>query len=263
MDDLCQIGLILESNLHLYRRGSSSSHSPTLNYNLLSAIYCAGLYPQVTKILQPPKKFMEVMGSAVERDREAKEMKFYIPKSSFMSPESNTTNNNNSGYSNQTADYDILTENMARVFIHPSSINFQTVSFNSSSNYVLYGEKQIVQNNFVNSKSSAGTGNQQPLDKIYLKDTSEVTSFALLLFGGVLSYDREKGLLLIDSWISFVCSERVAKIFLTIRKELDSVLSLKLNQMNSNSNNNNNTINNSEKNPFLQAVRELLETSLV
>jgi ATP-dependent RNA helicase DHX57 len=262
MDDLCQIGLIPESNLHLYRRGSSSSsHPSTLNYNLLSAIYCAGLFPQVTKILQPPKKFMEVMGSAVERDREAKEMKFYIPKSSFMSPEGNTTinSNNNSGYSNQTADYDILTENMARVFIHPSSINFQTVSFNSSSNYVLYGEKQIVQNNFSSNKSSTGTGNQQPLEKIYLKDTSEVTSFALLLFGGVLSYDREKGLLLIDSWISFVCSERVARIFLAIRKELDSVLSLKLNQMNINNSNN----NSSEKNPFLQAVRELLETSLV
>ena len=45
---------------------------------VLSAVYCAGLYPQVARVLRPVKRFKEVMGSAMERNVEAKELKFYI-----------------------------------------------------------------------------------------------------------------------------------------------------------------------------------------
>jgi len=35
---------------------------------LVAATLCAGLYPQLGKILRPTKRFVEVMGNAVERD---------------------------------------------------------------------------------------------------------------------------------------------------------------------------------------------------
>lgn len=46
---------------------------------LLAAVFVAGLYPQVMQIQRPPKKFMEVMGAAVEKDVLAKEIAFYVP----------------------------------------------------------------------------------------------------------------------------------------------------------------------------------------
>ena len=37
--------------------------------------------------------------------------------------------------------------------------------------------------------------------KLYLKDTSEITAFALLFFGGQLTYDKNTGILSIDQSI--------------------------------------------------------------
>ncbi len=195
---------------------------------LLSAIYCAGLYPQVSKILHPPKRFMEVMGAAVERDAEAKEVKYYLPKNQLINPLEDSPALSLSGNTSRsvTADFDISTENLQRIFIHPSSANFSNASY-TTSNYLLYGEKSIV--NTVSpspSGSNNSKGNNQ--EKIYIKDTSEVTAFALVLFGGSLSYDASKGLLLVDDWISFACSERIAAIFFRIREEFHRVLQRKL-----------------------------------
>lgn len=197
---------------------------------LLSAIYCAGLYPQVSKILHPPKRFMEVMGAAVERDAEAKEVKYYLPKTQLINPleDSPTLSFSNNTSRSVTADFDISTENLQRIFIHPSSANFSNASY-TTSNYLLYGEKSIVNNVSPSpSGSNNSKGNTNNQEKIYIKDTSEVTAFALVLFGGSLSYDASKGLLLVDEWISFACSERIAAIFFRIREEFHRALQKKL-----------------------------------
>lgn len=76
---------------------------------------------------------------------------------------------------------DISTERIQRVFVHPSSINFSNSSFQSKhhvlSNYLLYAEKQCVVTGYDAQSKSEDV-------KIYLRDTSEVSPLALVLFGG-------------------------------------------------------------------------------
>lgn len=248
-----QLEKVREQQIQQAQSGANGKH---LRYEyLLSAIYCAGLYPQVCKILHPPKRFMEVMGAAVERDAEAKEVKYYLPKSQLINPQTDAvsflTTTNARGVS---GDYDISTDNLQRIFIHPSSVNFSNASYNTS-NYLLYGEKSIANAPpSGNVKGNASNNNNQQ-EKIYIKDTCEVTAFALLLFGGALSYDSSKGLLLVDDWIRFACSERIAAIFFRIREEFHRVLQRKME-------NDRMEQYDLSQDPIMNMVKELLLTSL-
>ena len=75
--DLANINLIAS-----VQEGASADSPCNVNSKkpkLLSAAVCAGLYPQVSRIIRPPKRFEEVMGSAFEKDDDSKEIKFYVP----------------------------------------------------------------------------------------------------------------------------------------------------------------------------------------
>ena len=214
LDDLVDIGLIssVKEGLNLDNlKYNGNAHK----LNLLAATYCAGLYPQVAKILRPPKRFIEVMVSAVEKDVEAKEMKFYIPKST----EDGVVIEDKPKDRNTTSEYDIATTDLQRVFIHPSSANFNNTSFKAA-NYILFGEKQVI-SSFNNETKANDT-------KIYLRDTSEVTAYALLFFGGKIDYRMEDGLISVDQWITFACSERIAILIQKIRQEFENVLQEKI-----------------------------------
>lgn len=159
---------------------------------LVAATLCAGLYPQLSKILRPTKRFVEVMGGAVERDLQAKELKFYIPQMSLT----NATGGPASAAAaavkvpdKRNIDIDVTDKH--RVFIHPSSTNFTNSSFKES-NFLMYGERQLVTYN-------SNTGGQE--SKIYLRDTTEASAFALLFFGGVLEVDYSDGTVTVDEWI--------------------------------------------------------------
>lgn len=45
---------------------------------LFHSILCCGLYPNIAKVFRPPTRYIEIAGGVVERDLEAKELKFYI-----------------------------------------------------------------------------------------------------------------------------------------------------------------------------------------
>lgn len=163
----------------------------------MAATLCAGLYPQLSKILRPTKRFVEVMGGAVERDLQAKELKFYIPQMTLTSA---TAGSGGASVPTSAAaaarvpdkrNIDIDVTDKHRVFIHPSSANFTNSSFKES-NFLMYGERQLVTYN-----SSAG-GQES---KIYLRDTTEASAFALLFFGGVLEVEYSDGTVTVDEWI--------------------------------------------------------------
>lgn len=145
----------------------------------------------------------------MERDLQAKELKFYIPLSSVGAADgSNNNSNNSAGAGNLTAtalagtkssdkpvdkrNIDISTDDQMRVFIHPSSSNFTNSSFKES-NFIMYGERQLV------SYNNATTG--VPDTKVYLRDTTEASAFALLFFGGKLDTDYSDGTVTVDGWI--------------------------------------------------------------
>ena len=48
------------------------------------------MYPNISRILRPPKRFEEVMGGAFEKEVEGKEIKFYIPDAAVDVPDSDS-----------------------------------------------------------------------------------------------------------------------------------------------------------------------------
>ena len=89
---------------------------------------------------------------------------------------------------------DISVDDKHRVFLHPSSVNFDNSVFKES-NFLMYGERQLV------TYTNNNTGNQE--SKIYLRDTTEASAFALLFFGGVLEVEYSDGIVTVDGWIRY------------------------------------------------------------
>ena len=197
LDGIVSLGFISATRdaMKLTHSSNANSEKP----NVVAAALCAGLYPQLAKILRPPKRFVDVMGSALERDVEGRELKFFIPEH----PDDVATS---------TID-DICTQGMQRVFIHPSSINFSNSTFRASP-FVLYGERVMTQT-VTNSKA-------------YLRDTTEVTAFPLLFFGGKLEAQYLEGTVTCDSWIKFSAPGRLVALVQGLRKELDAILLKKI-----------------------------------
>ena len=94
-----------------------------------------------------------------------------------------------------------------RVFVHPSSINFSEHHFDDP--FVAYHEK--VETN-----------------KIYLRDTTMVGAYPLLLFGGSIVVRHEQQQICVDNWLSFRAPGRVAVLVSELRQRLDALLAAKI-----------------------------------
>ncbi len=198
--DLVSIGLLssVDAGLNL---GSVENRNCT-NTAVLQAILCAGLYPSASKIMRPAKRFVETVGGNVEKDVNAKELKFYIPDASIDAGKEEAIVDN------------ISTANLQQVFIHPSSINFHNTSFKLS-NFILYSDSSITRNS-VNG------------DKIYIKDITEVSPLPLLFFGGKVTMQYTEGTVTIDDWIKFAAPGKTVALIQALRYSIDQLLEEKI-----------------------------------
>eukprot|EP00040_Diaphanoeca_grandis_P018572 m.97718 g.97718 ORF g.97718 m.97718 type:complete len:1204 (+) comp27004_c0_seq2:178-3789(+) len=89
------------------------------------------------------------------------------------------------------------------VCFHPSSTNSKLVTTRDS--WVVYLEKVET-------------------SKVWVKDSTVVTAFALLLFGGMPIVNHDKGRIVVDDWIVFLATPAIGVLFQLIRKELDVML---------------------------------------
>jgi hypothetical protein len=102
------------------------------------------------QVVRPPQRYYETVGGAVARDAEAKQLQYFV----------------------RAAGADELVEQvwddlhgLERVWLHPASVNFKQAS--QSCRWMMYGEKVRT-------------------SKLYVRDTTEVSTYALLMFGGSL-----------------------------------------------------------------------------
>jgi len=105
------------------------------------------------------------------------------------------------------SDDNISTEGLQRVFIHPSSVNFNATSFANS--FLIYADRQFT-------------------TKPYLRDTTEVTAYPILFFGGTLVPNYTSGLVTIDGWLHFSSPGRVVALIEGLRQALDELLDKKI-----------------------------------
>ncbi|CAL8322444.1 unnamed protein product [Lota lota] len=89
--------------------------------------------------------------------------------------------------------------------VHPSSVNRNL----QTHGWLLYQEKV-------------------KYTKIYLRDTTLISPFPLLLFGGDIDVQHRERLITLDGWILFQAPVRIGVIFKHLRKLMDSLLEKKL-----------------------------------
>ncbi|XAR56314.1 RNA helicase [Bertholletia excelsa] len=89
------------------------------------------------------------------------------------------------------------------VHIHPSSINSNLKAFQYP--FIVFLEK--VETN-----------------KVFLRDTTIISPYSILLFGGSMNIQHQAGLVIIDRWIKLAAPAQIAVLFKELRLTLHSVL---------------------------------------
>ncbi|KAI8828092.1 P-loop containing nucleoside triphosphate hydrolase protein [Chytriomyces cf. hyalinus JEL632] len=105
-------------------------------------------------------------------------------------------------------DLKLWVQNDEAVFIHPTSVNHKVGKYPTK--FLVYHEKV---------KTS----------KVYIRDCSSVSPFALAFFGGRLIWDRQRNLLKLDEgWIQFAAGEKEAAVIEATRTAFDELLQMKI-----------------------------------
>ncbi|KAL9256960.1 DExH-box ATP-dependent RNA helicase DExH7, chloroplastic-like protein [Drosera capensis] len=89
------------------------------------------------------------------------------------------------------------------VHIHPSSVNSGTKAFQYP--FVVFLEKVETH-------------------RVFLRDTSVISPYSLLLFGGSISIQHQMGVITIDGWLKLTAPAQTAVLFKELRLTLDEVL---------------------------------------
>ncbi|KAG5188233.1 hypothetical protein JKP88DRAFT_267647 [Tribonema minus] len=188
------------------------------NVQLIKATICAGLYPNVIVAPPPPPA---AKGKKAPAPKKAGELMFSSRKGTS--------------------------------YLHPMSINFNEVDLDSR--YAVYHEASTC-NNFVNCSRTVAKQNvcltvalimcpfttigaadaaitrrvSMPdkqmvrTSKIYIRDCTTVSPFALALFGGTLVLHHEHQVLSVDGWLHFRAPRRVGALIKALRQQVEGVL---------------------------------------
>jgi len=204
--------------------GKYGEDAPALNENsddidVVSAALCAGLYPNVAKVVYPARKYHKLPdGSAVPEPYEARDARYYTrfdPDAGKAVDSSSTGGHASSGAGDthggdgggdgpgRVMTYDGVAQE--RVFPHPASVMFHQGELPSP--WVVYFEKAAT-------------------SKVFLRDATVVRPYALLMFGGEVGVMHEKGLLTVGegTWAKFDAAPRVGVLVRGLRRALDDVL---------------------------------------
>jgi ATP-dependent RNA helicase DHX57 len=190
MKEIAQLYDQLDSSLNA--AGFSSTTESNINSNswrIVQACAVAAMAPgQLVKVQRPAAKYSETSEGAVAKDGEARELKFFI--------RTNTLSETTSSIDKEQ-----------RVYIHPSSINFKVGNYNCPF---------LVYNSLVTTS------------KPFLRDITECSTYAMLLFGGPIEVQASKGILVIDGWAQLSANARIGTLVGGLRKRVDSLLLSKI-----------------------------------
>ena len=99
------------------------------------------------------------------------------------------------------------TKHHGRVFVHPRSVNFSAGKFESG--WLVYSSLLET-------------------SKVFVTESSMVPAYAVLIFGGRVKVDHEKGLITVDDWARFQASARVAVLVRELQAQTMAVFERKI-----------------------------------
>jgi ATP-dependent RNA helicase DHX57 len=183
-----------------YKASVESDHS-SQSWRTLRACVVAALAPgQLVRVQRPSTKYAETLGGAKEKETDARELKFFIQVA-----ERRPSNQPGEASGVLFRGYHGVAEES--VFVHPSSANFSTGNF--SCPWLVYHE--LVRTS-----------------KPFLRDATECSAYALLLFGGKLEVQAGKGLIVVADWVHLSANARIGALVGGLRKTIDKLLAKKI-----------------------------------
>ncbi|CAI4047103.1 RNA helicase SKDI_12G4430 [Saccharomyces kudriavzevii IFO 1802] len=218
-----------------YRAGKSSNlNRNEKNSDILRAILTGAFYPHVARVQLPDVKYLSTSSGAIEKDPEAKMIKYWIRNEEYQDKLEEFKTNNLHG--TQKVELENLSLPATRAFIHPSSVLFSTNSVNLEDAKLLSEvegpiSKQskiptIVRYPFVLFTTS------QVTNKLYLRDLTPTTTLSLLLFGGAISYDVGGSVhspgIIVDNWLPIRTWCKNGVLIKELRTQLDEAIRKKL-----------------------------------
>ncbi|GLD97024.1 hypothetical protein PINS_up005707 [Pythium insidiosum] len=169
---------------------------------VVKAALCAGLYDNVINVVFPEQRYFQAAHGVVTEDHDAKQIRYFVRRRDAAATAAAAA------APATTPDHRNAPQNTReRVFLHPSSCNFVQTQYDSP--WLLYTE--LVQTS-----------------KVFVRESSMVNPYALLLFGGALEVAHEKNLLVLDGWIRFQAVARIGVLIKAMRRQLDALLTRKI-----------------------------------
>lgn len=203
------------------------------NLDILKAILTGAFYPHVARVQLPDAKYSATSVGAIEKDPEAKAIKFWIRNEVYIDNLQKTHQSS----SKEDAEHDKPILPATRAFIHPSSVLFSSSTINAEESRALVDEEppifkqnsktiSILKSPFIAFNSS------QVTNKLYLREVTPTSTLSLLLLGGQLNYDvsedeHSPGIVL-DSWLPIRTWCKNGVLIKELRSLLDQAIKEKL-----------------------------------
>ena len=192
MRDILQLVNQYSSSLSAAGYGpSAESDRNAKSWRILRTCAISAMAPgQLVHVQRPSTKYEETAEGAREKDGVAKELKFFI-----RLEEESPNNQQNERMKKE------------RVFLHPSSALFSVGN---------YSCPWLVYHSLV--KTS----------KPFLRDATECSAYALLLFGGQLSVEARNSIIVVDGWAKLSANARIGALIRGLRGRMDDLLESKI-----------------------------------
>jgi len=174
-------------------KNSRESERNDKSWRVLRTCAVSAMAPgQLVRIQRPSTKYDSTAEGAKEKDGVAKELKFFIRQEGQSMQEY-------SGSNTRRKD--------ERVFIHPSSALFSVGNY--SCPWLVYHAMV---------KTS----------KPFLRDATECSAYALLLFGGNLQVEARNNVITVDGWVKLSANARIGGLIRGLRSKIDDLLAEKI-----------------------------------
>ncbi|ODV84397.1 hypothetical protein CANARDRAFT_8750 [[Candida] arabinofermentans NRRL YB-2248] len=213
----------------------------SFNFRILNSLITSSSYPQIARVQLPDPKYIATSVGSVQLDPDAKKIKFWIRNEEYIKSKQKEV----SSEAPAAQSKEILPA--TRAFLHPSSVLFNPknpngevstndVTIDENDNYIF---KPHVGNpdqssNTLSSSFVAYDGSQYT-SKLFLRDITPTSVMAVLLFGGVISYNlnslssgRPSPGIVIDGWLPIRTWCKNGVLITKLRHLLDQALKEKL-----------------------------------
>lgn len=167
------------------------------NFKIMKYVLTGAFYPNIAKIQFPDLKFISTSSGTIEKNADAKILKYWIRNEEYI----------DKIFGHSTNNEDIKqTFPATRVYIHSSSILFSNNNFESSTSLSNDTTSTLRKSQNTTTKAPFIIFNSiYETDKVYLKYLTPTSTLALLLFGGPIEYDLSKAThypgIILDSWL--------------------------------------------------------------